>query len=69
MDWKDSYFWNATKNESKWKSTSVRNRTKVYIYPSYGHFDDIEVVKTTVQKISSNNTSIDEGTLVISSGR
>lgn len=57
MDWHESQWWlNATKNESlKWKNTSSRNRTKVYIYPSYGHFDEIDLLKTTVRSITSNS--------------
>lgn len=57
MDWHETQWWlNATKNESsKWRNTSSRNRTKVYIYPSYGHFDEIDLLKTTVRSITSNS--------------
>lgn len=72
MDWYESQWWlNATKNgSSKWKNASGRNRTKVYIYPSFGHFDDIELPKTTVRTTTStvNNTIPTEETLIILPG-
>lgn len=54
VDWYESQWWlNATKNgSSQWKNGG-RNRTKVYIYPSYGHFDEIDGPKTTTHRTSS----------------
>lgn len=70
VDWYESQWWlNATKNGgSKWKSSSGRNRTKVYIYPSYGHFDDIESPKTTIPTTTANTTISNEETLIILPG-
>lgn len=70
MDWNESQWWDAAKNGStKRKSASVRNRTKVYIYPSYGHFDDNQVGRAPTPTITFNNTSIDDKSLVILPGR
>lgn len=80
MDWYESQWWlNATKNEtSKWKNGG-RNRTKVYIYPSYG----IDDPKTTTIRASTsavitsatnsiapaiNVTTTDDETLIILPG-
>lgn len=51
VDWYESQWWlNATKNGSlKWKNGG-RNRTKVYIYPSYG----IDEPKTTTVRASTS---------------
>lgn len=83
MDWNESQWWlNTTKNESlKWKSGG-RNRTKVYIYPSYSHFDDIDIPNRTTVRASSvvttsvantiattiNHTTNDEESLIILPG-
>lgn len=77
MDWYEAQWWlDATKNgSSKWKSASGRNRTKVYIYPSYNHFDDVDsTVKsssttTTIQTTTANGTTTEDGTYIISPGR
>lgn len=80
VDWYESQWWlNATKNEtSKWKNGG-RNRTKVYIYPSYG----IDDPKTTTIRASTsavitsatnsiapaiNVTTTDDETLIILPG-
>lgn len=74
VDWYESQWWlNTTKNAaSKWKSANSagRNRTKVYIYPSFGHFDEIDVPKTTVRTTTTtvNSTIPDEDTLIILPG-
>lgn len=72
MDWYESQWWlDATKNgSSKWKSASGRNRTKVYIYPSYSHFDDIEttVKTTTVRTTTVDSTTSDDGAYIILPG-
>lgn len=51
VDWYESQWWlNTTKNGSvKWKNGG-RNRTKVYIYPSYG----IDEPKTTTIRASTS---------------
>lgn len=73
MDWYESQWLNTTKNGvSKWKNANaaVRNRTKVYIYPSFGHFDEIDVPKTTIRTTTTsvNSTILDEDTLIILPG-
>lgn len=78
MDWYETGQWwlDGTKNgSSKWKSSSGRNRTKVYIYPSYSHSDDVDFIKTssassisttTIRSTTTNRT--DEENLVILPG-
>lgn len=51
------------------KNASIRNRTRVYIYPSYNHFDDDEVVKTTVRPTTAITTTTDDEVYVILPGR
>lgn len=70
VDWYESQWWqSATKNgNSKWESSSVRNRTKVYIYPSYGQIDEIDSPKTTTQTILFNSTHAHDEINIISPG-
>lgn len=80
MDWYESQWWlNATKNGSlKWKNGG-RNRTKVYIYPSYGIDEPKEItVRTSTTSITTsathsiastiNPTTTDDETLIILPG-
>lgn len=80
MDWYEPQWWlNATKNGSlKWKNGG-RNRTKVYIYPSFG-IDEPKptTVRTSTSPITTlaidsftpttNLTTTDEETLIILPG-
>lgn len=71
VDLYESQWWlNTTKlGSSKWKTPFTRNRTKVYIYPSYKHFEDIELPRTTVRSITTNATTIsDENAYVVLPG-